>query len=87
MGAHALGLARYNLNMLKRFAESVSEARDWCGFWEIDRFNRPAPVDYQNDALFWFNLHANFDILDACYRMYLWSGDQYRSITRPSTST
>ncbi|MGO9257928.1 MAG: hypothetical protein ACLQU1_16685 [Bryobacteraceae bacterium] len=75
MGAHALGLARHNLNMLKRFAEAVSEARDWCSFWEIDRFNRPAPVDYQNDALFWFNLPANFDILDACYRMYLWSGE------------
>jgi hypothetical protein len=75
MGAHALGLARHNLNMLRRFAENVSEARDWCSFWEIDRFNRPAPVDYQNDALFWFNLPANFDILDACHRMYLWSGD------------
>ncbi len=75
MGAHALGLARHNLNMLRRFAASVSESKDWCGFWEIDRFNRPAPVDYQNDALFWFNLPANFDILDACYRMYLWSGD------------
>src|SRR5580765_3979081 len=75
MGGHALGLARHNLNMLKRFAENVSDARDWCSFWEIDRFNRPAPVDYKNDAQFWYNLPANFDILDACYRMYLWSGD------------
>ena len=75
MGAHALGLARYNLNMLRRFAENVSDAKDWCSFWEIDRFNRPAPVDYANDSLFWYNLPANFDILDACYRMYLWSGD------------
>ena len=75
MGAHALGLARHNLNMLRRFAENVSDARDWCSLWEIDRFNHPAPVDYKNDAQFWFNLPANFDILDACYRMYLWSGD------------
>ncbi len=75
MGAHALGLARHNLNMLRRFAENVSDARDWCSFWEIDRYNRPAPVDYKNDALFWYNLPANFDVLDACYRMYLWSGD------------
>ena len=75
MGAHALGLARENRNMLRRFAENVSESKDWCSFWEIDRFNRPAPVDYQNDALFWYNLPANFDILDACHRMYLWSGD------------
>ena len=76
MGGQALGLARYNLNMLKRFAENISDSKDWCSYWEIDRFNRPAPVDYRNDAQFWFNLPANFDILDACYRMYLWSGDQ-----------
>lgn len=75
MGAHALGLARHNLNMLRRFAENVSDSKDWCSFWEIDRFNRPAPVDYQSDARFWYNLPANFDLLDACYRMYVWSGD------------
>ena len=38
--------------MLKRFAENISDARDWCSLWEIDRFNRPAPVDYQSGALF-----------------------------------
>lgn len=75
MGAHALGLIRHNHNMLRRFAENVSDARDWCSLWEIDRYNRPAPVDYRDDAEFWFNLPANFDILDCCYRMYLWSGD------------
>jgi hypothetical protein len=75
MGAHALGLRRHNLNMLRRFAENISDARDWCSLWEIDRYNRPAPVDYKNDAEFWYNLPANFDILDCCYRMYIWSGD------------
>jgi hypothetical protein len=75
MGGHALGLARHNLNMLRKFAENVSESRDWCSFWEIDRHNRPAPVDYKSDSEFWYNLPANFDVLDACYRMYLWTGD------------
>lgn len=75
MGGHALGLARHNLNMLRKFAENISDSRDWCSYWEIDRYNRPAPVDYKNDAEFWYNLPANFDVLDACYRMYLWSGD------------
>ena len=74
-GAHVLGLARYNLNMLRRFAENVSESKDWCSYWEIDRYNRSAPVDYKNDAEFWYNLPANFDILNACYRMYVWTGD------------
>lgn len=75
MGAHALGLARHNRNMLRRFAENVSDARDWCSLWEIDRYNRPAPVDYRNDAEFWYNLPANFDILDCAYRLHLWTGD------------
>lgn len=75
MGAQALGLARYNRNMLHRFAENMSEARDWCSLWEIDRNNQPAHADYRNDNDFWYNLPANFDVLDACYRMYLWSGD------------
>jgi hypothetical protein len=76
LGAHALGLARFNLNMLRRFAENISDSKDWCSFWEIDRYNRPAPVDYQNDASFWYNLPSNFDLLDCCYRMYVWSSDQ-----------
>ncbi len=75
MGAHALGLQRENLNMLYRFAENISDSRDWCSFWEIDRHNRPAPVDYKSDDKFWYNLPANFDILDCCYRMYVWTGD------------
>jgi hypothetical protein len=74
-GAQALGLARYNHNMLRKFAENISASRDWCSYWEIDRLNRPAPVDYKSDAEFWYNLPANFDVLDACYRMYLWTGD------------
>jgi hypothetical protein len=75
-GAQALGLARYNHNMLRRFAENISASRDWCSYWEIDRLNRPAPVDYKSDAEFWYNLPANFDVLDASYRMFLWTGDR-----------
>jgi hypothetical protein len=32
-------------------------------------------VDYKNDAEFWYNLPANFDLVDCCFRMYVWSGD------------
>jgi hypothetical protein len=75
-GAHALGLARHNRNMLRMFAENISESKDWCSFWEIDRYGRPAPVDYKSDAEFWYNLPANFDVLDCCYRVYVWTGDR-----------
>ncbi len=76
MGAHALGLGRHTRNMLGKFAENISEAKDWCSYWEINRENHPAPVDYHDDADFWYNLPANFDVLDACFRMYMWSGDR-----------
>ncbi len=76
MGAHALGLESHTLNMFRKFAANISEAKDWCTYWEINRLGRPAPVDYRNDKEFWYNLPANFDVLDGCLRMYLWSADR-----------
>ncbi|MFH1737874.1 MAG: hypothetical protein ABIH23_02615, partial [bacterium] len=76
IGAHALGLKQHNLNMLRKFASNISESKDWCSYWEINRNNVPAPVDYTNDKEFWYNLPANFDVIDACYRMYLWTHDE-----------
>ncbi|HEY1646677.1 MAG TPA: hypothetical protein VGF96_01750 [Terracidiphilus sp.] len=75
-GAQALGLSQYTHNMLHRFADNISASKDWCSYWEINYLNQPAPVDYKNDKEFWYNLPANFDVLDACYRMYLWTGDK-----------
>lgn len=76
MGAHALGMQRHVHNMLFRFAAAISESRDWASLWEIDRHGNPAHADYRNTRDFWYNLPANFDILDAMWRMYLWSGDR-----------
>lgn len=75
-GAQALGLAAYTHNMLRRFAENISDTKDWSSYWEINYLNRPAPVDYESDKKFWYNLPANFDVLDASYRMYLWTRDR-----------
>jgi hypothetical protein len=74
-GAQALGLAAFNRNMLGKFARGLSPSRDFCSYWEIDKWDRPAPVDYKSDGDFWYNLTANFDVLDACWRQYLWTGD------------
>lgn len=75
VGAQLLGLADINKNLLSKFVAAISESRDWCGYWEINRYNLPAPVDYKSDLDFWYNLPANFDIIDACYRAWLWTGD------------
>ena len=76
LGAHMLGLAGYTRNMLRKFAQNISDSKDWCSYWEINRDDIPSPVDYQDDAHFWYNLPANFDVLDACYRMYVLTGDR-----------
>lgn len=75
-GAEVLGLSKENYNMFAKFAQNISESKDWCTYWEVDRYDKPAPIDYRSDKEFWYNLNANFDVLDACYRTYLWSGNR-----------
>lgn len=75
-GAHFLGLASHTKNMLLQFAKGIADSRDWCSYWEITRYGTPAPVDYANDEDFWYNLPANFDVMDACWRMYCLTGDR-----------
>jgi hypothetical protein len=74
-GAAVLGLANHTRNMLRRFAASISPNRDWCGFWEINKDGFPAPIDYQDDRHFWYCLPANFDVMQAAYRQFSWTGD------------
>lgn len=75
-GAHILGLSSHNRNMLMKFASNISEDRKWCSYWEINKYDRPAPVDYKSNMDFWYNLPSNFDVLDCCYRQYLLTGDR-----------
>jgi len=74
-GALALGLWPHLRNMFRKFAENVSPDRDWASYWEINRFGEPAPVDYRNDQDFWYNLPANFDVVQAIRRTLQWTGD------------
>jgi hypothetical protein len=74
-GAAALGLRAANRNMVYRFAQSAAKQRDWAAYWEIDDNGRPSPADYLSDTDFWFNLPANFDVLDAIVRMWRWTDD------------
>ena len=76
VGAQIMGLSRHNKNMFSRFVENISEGKDWCSYWEINRYNNPVPADYLNDDEFWYNLNANFDVMQACLKMYRWTGDR-----------
>jgi len=75
-GALALGLRRHTRNMLHKFALGIAASRQWASYWEIDRHDRPAPVDYRSDADFWYNLPANFDVVSAAWRAFQWTGDR-----------
>lgn len=76
VGAQILGLTKHNKNMLTQIAGNIAESRDWCSFWEINRYGKPVPAYYFNDKEFWYNLTANPDVLQACLRMYDWTGDK-----------
>jgi len=75
IAAEVLGMSLENKNMFNLFAKNISKNKDWCSYWEINKYGLPAPADYRNDKEFWYNLNANFDLIYACLRLYLWTGD------------
>lgn len=83
IGAEILGMGRENENMLRKFAVNISGSKKWCSYWEINKWDKPAPVDYENDNNFWYNLNANFDVIYACWRLYNWTGNK-NYITDPA---
>jgi len=76
IGAEILGLSRENLNMFTLFVKNISGPKNWCSYWEINKWGKPAPEDYRNDKEFWYNLPANFDVLFATWRLYQWTGNK-----------
>lgn len=75
VGAHLLGLTEQNLNMMTKFVSNISDSRDWCGYWEINRYDCPVPVDYRSDKEFWYNLNANHDVILSAWKLYNWTAD------------
>src|SRR5882757_6633916 len=49
VGGAILGLDAENKNMLTLFARHVSESRNWCSYWEMNKKGVPAPEDYRSD--------------------------------------
>lgn len=76
IGAEILGLSKHNHDMQVKFAKNISKQRDYCSYWEINRYNKPATIDYENDTDFWYNLPANFDMVYNSYRLYKWTGNK-----------
>lgn len=77
IGGEILGLSRENSNMINLFVSNISASKNWCSYWEMNKWAKPAPEDYRSDKEFWYNLPANFDVLSASWRLYLWTGDRH----------
>lgn len=76
VGAALLGLYPHSLNMLRRFAASIARSRNWCGYWIITKDGYPSPGEFSSDDNFGYALPANFDLVRACHRQLLWTGDR-----------
>jgi hypothetical protein len=76
LGAEILGMTAENKNMFTKFVSNISASKNWCSYWEINKWNKPAPADYKSDKEFWYNLVANFDLMNASWRLYAWTGDR-----------
>lgn len=85
IAAAALGMQKENENMLQQFIRNISASKDWCTYWEIDKWNKPCPADYKNDSAFWYNLNANFELLYTSERLYQWTGNR-TLINAPATT-
>ncbi len=75
IGGGGIRHGRGKQNMFSHYVSNISDSKDWCTYWEMNYLGKAAPEDYRNDTAFWYNLNANFDLLYACWRLYLWTGD------------
>jgi hypothetical protein len=61
--------------MLRCFAQSIARSRDWCGYWIVTKDGYPAPSNCTSGEDFGYSLPANFDVIVACNRRSIWTGD------------
>jgi hypothetical protein len=74
-GAHLLGLQRENLAMLQAFATTSTEGRKWFPLWALNFDGSPFKLDHQDDNYFVREVPAVFELVEQCYRQYLWTGN------------
>lgn len=74
-GAHLLGLHRENLSMLRAFAATSTEARKWFPLWALNFDGSPFKLDAPKDDYFVREVPAVFELVEQCYRQYLWTGN------------
>jgi hypothetical protein len=74
-GAHLLGLQEENRSMLRAFAASANASRKWYPLWALNFDGTPFKLDYGGDTSFVREVPAVFELVEQCYRQYLWTGN------------
>lgn len=74
-GAHMLGLQQENLSMLRAFAGTSTEARNWFPLWALNFDGSIFTLDTPRDDYFVREVPAVFELVEQCYRQYLWTGN------------
>jgi len=74
-GAHLLGLRQENLSMLRAFAGTATAGRKWFPLWALNFDGSPFKLDYGGDNSFVREVPAVFELVEQCYRQFLWTGD------------
>jgi hypothetical protein len=75
-GAHLLGLQQENLSMLKAFAATATEDRKWFPLWALNFDGSAFTLDSPRDDYFVREVPAVFELVEQCYRQFMWTGNQ-----------
>lgn len=75
-GAHLLGLELENYTMLGAFAATATAPRKWFPLWALNFDGSPYSLDYRGDGDFVREVPAVFELVEQCYRQYLWSANR-----------
>jgi hypothetical protein len=74
-GAHLLGLDEENRSMMKAYAATSTEARNWYPLWALNFDGSPYFVDYPSESYFVREVPAVFELIDKAAEQYRWTGD------------
>ena len=74
--AHLLGLDRENLEMLRAFARTSTQAREWWPLWILGLDGEMFHMDYHHDGYFVRETPMVFDLVETGRNLLLWTGDQ-----------
>lgn len=75
-GATLVGLTEENYHMFNAFAKTSNESRKWYALWSLNFDGTPHKIDYRDDSYFVREVPSEFELVEYCYKQYLWTGDE-----------